>query len=157
MLSIASITREDLRAVIGVVEHRMRRHLELRVDLLHSRGHDFRLLRTDEALQRMELAIEVRDADLVEVDERDLTDARAHDRLRGPGAHAAQADDHDMRAHQLLHPMIADQATHPVEAAMQAIVLELGLGHWKNLGKNLGVKLRGSSGGVLAGCLRIRM
>ena len=46
---------------------------------------------------------------------------RARQRLDGERAHAAQADDHHVRAEEALHAGVADQAADAIEAAVQAV------------------------------------
>ena len=65
---------------------------DVRVDVVHARGHDGRLRLTDRGVQRAALAVDVALADGVLVHERERADAGTGQRLGAPAAHAAEAE-----------------------------------------------------------------
>lgn len=59
-------------------------------------------------MQRLELAVEVRQRHGVVVDERQLAHARAHQRLDRVAAHAAETEHGDVAAAQSVHAVCAE-------------------------------------------------
>jgi hypothetical protein len=84
-------------------------------------GHHVDLPLADRALHRVELSVGVRDADLVEVHERDRTDARASQRLRREAADATDADHHHARRVETPEPALTEEPRRAVEAPMRAV------------------------------------
>ncbi len=72
--------------------------------------------------ERLDLAVDVGFGDVVEVDQHQLRDPAARERLDGPGADAAEADDGHARGP---HARVAACAVQPLEAAEAA--LEIGV------------------------------
>lgn len=66
------------------------------VDVAAARGKSISLILTDRGVQRLELAVEVRAADAVVVNERQLADTGAHQRLDCVAADAAEAENGHM-------------------------------------------------------------
>jgi hypothetical protein len=90
-------------------------------NLAHAFGEhgDFRF--SNAAVERRELAIDVGDAHIVGIDEREKADAGARQCLDDPGTYPAHADDAHVRARETLEGLTAKQ---PAEAAEAVQVIE---------------------------------
>ena len=84
-------------------------HIAVRVDLQNAVAHDLDLVFADGFARGDDLPVEVRQADLVVVDEIERTHAAAHKRLADIAAHAADAEHGHARPLQLLHGLRAEQ------------------------------------------------
>ena len=73
----------------------------------------------------MELPVRVRDADVVEVDQRERHDAAPGERLGGERPDTAHAEHDDAARHQRVQAGLADEARGAIETAMR---LEAALG-----------------------------
>ena len=71
------------------------RRADLRVNRVGAFGHRLRLRLTVIACDGVQLAVRIGDADGIAIDHREVADTRAGERLDGPGAHAAEADDEE--------------------------------------------------------------
>ena len=89
--------------------------LAVRVHGLDPRGHRADLGLAHHAIDGVDLTVCVGDADVVHIDEGQSTDARARQGLRGPRAHAADADDADMGVREALKARVAHQAANPAK------------------------------------------
>lgn len=78
------------------------------VDVAAARGDGLRLALPKRGVQRLELAVEVRQRHGVVVDERQLAHARAHQRLDRVAAHAAETEHGDVAAVQSVHAVRAE-------------------------------------------------
>ena len=67
----------------------------------------------------MKLTIDIADTDLVQIDEREMTDAGARERLDGPRADAADAHDADMRRAQSRQRVRAEQPPDTAEPKLE--------------------------------------
>ncbi|MNY53410.1 hypothetical protein D3C86_1891640 [compost metagenome] len=67
----------------------------------------------------VDLAVDIRFGDLVQVDQRDAIDAAACQGLGGPGADAANADDGDMRIADAGRAIHAIKTLQPAKAALE--------------------------------------
>lgn len=83
---------EEVLAVRGVVARTDEVQSDVGVDVAAARGERVGLILANGGVQCLELTVQIRGADSVVVDERQLTDARAHQRLDRVAAHAAKAD-----------------------------------------------------------------
>ena len=63
----------------------------------------------------MQLTIEIGDAHVIKIDQRNHPDARTHQTFRRPGSDATHADHHDMRARQPPQIGLTNQPTHPIK------------------------------------------
>ncbi len=77
-------------------EFRQRAHVTLGIDAADAFGHDFDFDSANIRVERMKLTIHIADADLVEIDEREVADARACERFDSPRSHAANTDHANM-------------------------------------------------------------
>ena len=73
-------------------------HAARRMDLRHARGQHIHLGNTNGMRQRRKLAIRVGDADVIHVDQRQLANATAHQRLHDPRTHSANTYNGHMRS-----------------------------------------------------------
>ena len=92
------------------------------MDVGDARAQRLDLGHAERAAERLHLAVDVRLGDLVEVDQRERGDAAARQRLGGPRADAADADDGDVRR---ADARVAGVAVEPAQAAEAA--LEIGV------------------------------
>lgn len=81
----------------------------LRIDVEHTVAHDVGLILADGLPRGDDLAVDVRQADLVVVNEVKGADAAADKRLAGIAADAANAEDRHARVLQGLHGRVAEQ------------------------------------------------
>ena len=81
----------------------------LRIDVEHTVAHDVGLILADGPPRGDDLAVDVRQADLVVVNEVKGADAAADKRLAGIAADAANAEDRHARVLQGLHGRVAEQ------------------------------------------------
>ena len=124
MLSIASITTSgsgtSRRARrLGAVELGARLDRRVGIDQAQALGHHLDLGLAERALHRVELAVDVRDADPIVVDEDHAADAAAHERLGRERADAADAEHGHGRAREPRDAVVAEQAGGAVEAAVE--------------------------------------
>ena len=73
---------------------------DLGIDQLESVGHGVDLEAPDVAIVSRELAVHIGDADLIKIDQGDVTDAAAGDCFRSPGADSTESDHRDVRVKQ---------------------------------------------------------
>ena len=121
-LSQASITAcagrgSSVGPVARVDELLDRRDRAARVDVGDACAQRLDLGHAERGAERLHLAVDVRLGDLVEVDQRQRGDAAARQRLGGPRADAADADDGDVRR---ADPRIGGVAVEPAQAAEAA-------------------------------------
>src|SRR5204862_3466968 len=102
-----------------------RRHRAARMDVGDSRREGVGLGHAERAAKRLHLPIDVRLGDVIEVDDRQSGDAAARERLDGPRADAAQADDNDVRG---ADARIAGVAVEAAQAAEASLEIRLALG-----------------------------
>jgi len=95
-------------------------HDAIGIDELHAGGHGFDLGLPERAGERVELAIDVADADVVEVHKGELTDTGAREGFDGPRTDAANADDADVR---LAQAFLSNGAIEPEDAAKSSFVI----------------------------------
>ena len=81
----------------------------VRVDVVHARGHDGRLRLADRGVQRAALAVDVALADGVLVHERERADPGTGKRLGAPAAHAAEAEHRNAAAAQARERGLAEE------------------------------------------------
>lgn len=86
-------------------------------------GHGLGFLASDLAVHGVELAVDVGDADFIEIHESEVSDAGSGKRLHGPGSHAADADDGDSCSEEAFQRRLA------VEPGDAAKTMEDGIGH----------------------------
>ena len=87
----------------------MHADIGLRIDVEHAVAHDVGLILADGLPRGDDLAVDVRQADLVVVNEVKGADAAADKRLAGIAADAANAEDRHARVLQGLHGRVAKQ------------------------------------------------
>ena len=97
--------------------------LDLRLDRPQPRGHHADLRFAVGAVERVDLAVGVGDAEVVGVDQGHAADAAAREAFRGPAADAADADHGDFR------PAEAFQRGQAVEASDAGKAVEVGVAH----------------------------
>ncbi len=112
---------EDALAGLGRVELGQGDDLGARAHEAQTLLHHVHLALADRALHRVQLAVGVGDADLVEVDEGELTHAASRQRFRGERSHAAHAHDHDVTRHEPVQSRLAEEASRAIEAAVRAV------------------------------------
>ena len=100
-------------------------HVAAGVDEAQSFRHGLHLGASHVAVERRELAVHVRHADLVEIHQRHRADAAADQRFGGPGAHAADADDAHVRGAQPRQRVTAVESADAGEA-VEVVDGELG-------------------------------
>src|SRR5690606_37012568 len=100
---------EQRIARLGVVELLHGADLGGGVNQLQSLRHHRYLVTPHRALHRVELAVVVGDADLVEVDQRKGPDAAASQRFGGEGADTTDANDHHVFAHQTVQTGLREE------------------------------------------------
>lgn len=91
------------------IEALVHAHIAVRVDLQNALAHDLDLVLADGFARGNDLPVEVRQTDLVVVDEIKRAHAAAHKRLADIAAHAADAEHGHARTLQLLHGLRAEQ------------------------------------------------
>ncbi|MNN03674.1 hypothetical protein D3C81_1163730 [compost metagenome] len=84
-------------------------HRAVRVDPAQALGHHFDLGFADGAVQRVQLAVGVADANIVEVEQRNLAHAATSHGFRRPRTNATDADDRHMGRAQAFKPFDAIQ------------------------------------------------
>ena len=85
-----------------VIRRTDRMHPQRGVDVKAARGSDVRLIHADGRVQRVELAVDVRDAERILIDKRQLPHPGARKRLGRVAPHAAKAEHDHMAAPQPL-------------------------------------------------------
>ena len=108
---VVEALRQDA-AVFGVVQRRDGPYVRLGRNVAQPRGEGFGLGQPHGGAQGLELAVDVALGDEVGVYERERADTGAAERFGAPGAHAAQPDDRDARAHKPLRRRAAQQHLH---------------------------------------------
>ena len=88
-------------------------HVAVGVDLQHPLAHDVDLVLADGLARGDDLAVEIRQADLVVVDQIERAHAAADEPLTDIAAHAADAEHRDPRALELFHGFRAQQQLGP--------------------------------------------
>src|SRR5690606_25580409 len=83
--------------------------------------HGFCLLAADLAVHGVELAVHVRDADFIQIHQREVADARAREGFDGPRADAADADDGDARVEEAIQGCLAVKPGDASEAMRDGI------------------------------------
>ena len=73
---------------------------DLGIDQLESLGHGVNLETPDVSIVSRELAVHIGDADLIKIDQSDVTDTAAGDCFRSPGADSTDSDHRDVRVQQ---------------------------------------------------------
>ena len=101
--------REEALGLLGQVEVLNRIDNSLRVDVEDALLHRLRLLLADRLRRRMDLAVDVRQADEVIVDEHEMADTGSREPLCHKRADAADAKDGHCAVCQLLHADLAEQ------------------------------------------------
>ena len=96
--------REQFDGGLRVEKFLLRRHAAVGIDGADAFGHHLDLGAAHGFGERVELAVDVGHADFVQIHERQRADAGTRQRLRRPRAHAADADDTDVRGAQFVHP-----------------------------------------------------
>ncbi|MNS84851.1 hypothetical protein D3C72_1186900 [compost metagenome] len=84
-------------------------HRAVRVDPAQALGHHLDLGFADGAVQRVQLAVGVADANVIKVEQRNLADATTGHGFRRPGTDATDADNRHMGRAQALHAFDAIQ------------------------------------------------
>ena len=122
----------------------MERRTDRGVDGAGAFGDRLRLRAAFIAGHRVQLAVGVRDADRVAVDEREMSHAGTGEGFDGPGTHAAEPDHEEGRAGQTIH------AGAPVEATDAGEALEMVRVHPSNqAGKRPHSKAEASAGAAV--------
>ena len=101
--------REEALGLLGQVEVLNRIDNSLRVDVEDALLHRLRLLLADRLRRRMDLAVDVRQADEVIVDEHEMADTGSREPFCHKRADAADAKDGHRAVCQLLHADLAEQ------------------------------------------------
>ena len=131
---------------VGLVDELLdSRHGAAGVDVGDARRERVDLGHAERAADRLDLAVDVRLGDVVEVDQRQRGDAAARQRLDRPRADAAEADDDDVRGADALVAGIAVQATQAAEAP-----LEIGFAFVDREGRHAGERRRHRSAASLS-------
>ena len=86
----------------------------------HAPRHDFHLGLAQLAIQRVKLPVDVADADVIQINQRQRPDARPGQRLDRPRAHPAQADHANMRAPDTVKPLRPIQAANASRSAFHS-------------------------------------
>ena len=89
---------------------------DLRGDQTAALGQHVHFGLTDGAIQRVELAVNVGDTDVVQIDQRELANARARQRLYRPATHAAYPDHNYMGMAKRLRSALAVEASYTAKA-----------------------------------------
>ena len=100
---------EEVLTVRGVVARTDEVQSDIGVDIAATRGECVGLILANGGVQCLELTVQICGADSVVVDERQLADARAHQRLDRVAAHAAKAEYGHMAVPQGVHRIAAEQ------------------------------------------------
>ena len=100
---------EEILAVGGVITRADEVQVNIGIDVAAARGKGVGLVLTEGGMQRFKLAIQVCGAYGVIVDERQLADARAHQRLDRVAADTAKAEHGHVAVLQPLHGRIAEK------------------------------------------------
>lgn len=96
------------------------------VDGVDALRHDIDLGATNGVVQGVDLAVDVGDAEVVEIEEGEGADAAAGEGFGGPGPHAADADDGDAGPAKLFQGTLAVESGDPPEALLVWT-------HWKTV------------------------
>ena len=85
------------------------------IDRPHPLGHRRGFLSPDLAVHRVELAVDVGDADLIEVDHTDLPDPGPRQRLDRPRSHPSDPNDNDTRSQKVIQSLPPVQPCYPAK------------------------------------------
>jgi hypothetical protein len=114
--NVVEVRCEDFFGVGFEKEFLTRVDLTIRIDGAHAFGHDFDLGLPKRAGERVKLAVGVADADIVEINQRELSDAGTSERLDAPRTHAADADDAHVGQSQSFRTRGAEQSPDAAES-----------------------------------------
>ena len=114
------IASAEKRVGVGGSEEFHRRvRLALRIDAADSLGHDFDFGAAYVCRDCMKLTINIADADVVEINERETTHATARERFDRPRADAANPNDADMRRTQTRQPICTEKSADAAKAKIE--------------------------------------
>ena len=100
---------EEVLAVRCIIARTDEVQANVGVDVAAARGEGIGLILPHGGVQRLDLAVQVRAAHTVVVDERQLTHARAHQRFDRVAADAAKAEHGYMTARKTRHSLVAEE------------------------------------------------
>ena len=93
-------------------------HPAQRIDPANPLAHGRHLGLAKSGIERMGLTVDVRLGNMIEIDQRQMPNAAARERLDHPGPHAANANNTDRRRTQTRKRLVAIEASDTAEAAL---------------------------------------